>query len=205
MRHLNAQLIGASPQLRELMEEIERVSTSDAKVLITGESGAGKELVARAIHAGSPRAREPFVPINCAGIPETLLESELFGHVKGSFTGAYRDKPGKLEYADKGTVFLDEIGEMTVRMQGLLLRFLETGELQKVGADRASGARERPGDCGDPPRSADDDCRRAVSRGPVLPAQRHPPGGAAASRAPRGHPRAGRATSSRGSPTGPPW
>jgi DNA-binding NtrC family response regulator len=138
MRHLNAQLIGASPQLRELIDEIEGVSNSDAKVLITGESGAGKELVARAIHAGSPRTREPFVPINCAGMPETLLESELFGHVKGSFTGAYRDKPGKLEYADKGTVFLDEIGEMTVRMQGLLLRFLETGELQKVGADRAS-------------------------------------------------------------------
>jgi len=83
--------------------------------------------------------REPFVPINCAGLPETLLESELFGHVKGSFTGAYRDKPGKLEYADRGTVFLDEIGEMTPRLQGLLLRFLETGELQKVGADRASG------------------------------------------------------------------
>ena len=79
------------------------------------------------------------MPINCAGMPETLLESELFGHVKGSFTGAYRDKPGKLEYADKGTVFLDEIGEMTLRMQGLLLRFLETGELQKVGSDRASG------------------------------------------------------------------
>ena len=77
--------------------------------------------------------------VNCAGLPETLLESELFGHVKGSFTGAYRDKPGKLEMADGGTIFLDEIGEMTLRMQGLLLRFLETGELQKVGADRARG------------------------------------------------------------------
>ncbi len=139
MRHQNAQLLGTSARLRELLEEIERVSSSDAKVLITGESGAGKELVARAIHSGSPRVREPFVPINCAGMPETLLESELFGHVKGSFTGAYRDTPGKLEYADKGTVFLDEIGEMTLRMQGLLLRFLETGELQKVGSDRASG------------------------------------------------------------------
>ncbi|HEX7088172.1 MAG TPA: sigma-54 dependent transcriptional regulator [Vicinamibacterales bacterium] len=139
MRHLNAQLIGASPRLRELLDEIARVAASDAKVLVTGESGVGKELVARAIHARSARAREPFVAINCAGLPETLLESELFGHVKGSFTGAYRDKPGKLEHADRGTVFLDEIGEMTLRMQGLLLRFLETGELQKVGADRASG------------------------------------------------------------------
>ena len=125
--------------MRDLNEEIARVSNSDAKVLVTGESGVGKELVARAIHAGSPRTREPFVPINCAGLPETLLESELFGHVKGSFTGAYRDKPGKLEFADRGTVFLDEVGEMTLRMQGLLLRFLETGELQKVGSDRASG------------------------------------------------------------------
>jgi transcriptional regulator with PAS, ATPase and Fis domain len=139
MRHINAELIGTSLQMRDLNEEIARVSTSDAKVLVTGESGVGKELVARAIHAGSPRVREPFVPINCAGLPETLLESELFGHVKGSFTGAYRDKPGKLEFADRGTVFLDEVGEMTLRMQGLLLRFLETGELQKVGADRASG------------------------------------------------------------------
>ena len=139
MRHLNAELIGTSTQMRDLNEEIARVSNSDAKVLVTGESGVGKELVARAIHAGSPRTREPFVPINCAGLPETLLESELFGHVKGSFTGAYRDKPGKLEFADRGTVFLDEVGEMTLRMQGLLLRFLETGELQKVGSDRASG------------------------------------------------------------------
>ena len=80
------------------------------------------------------------MPVNCAGIPETLLESELFGHVKGSFTGAYRDKPGKLEMADNGTIFLDEIGEMTLRMQGLLLRFLETGEIQKVGAERVAKA-----------------------------------------------------------------
>src|SRR4029078_6974959 len=83
----------------------------------------------------SPRSTMLFAPVNCAGFPETLLESELFGHVRGSFTGAYRDKPGKLEAAHNGTVFLDEIGEMTLRMQGLLLRFLETGELQKVGAD----------------------------------------------------------------------
>ncbi len=122
--------------MTELAAEVERVARSDAKVLITGESGVGKEVVARAICAASPRAEAPFVPVNCAGIPETLLESELFGHVKGSFTGAYRDKPGKLELADNGTIFLDEIGEMTLRMQGLLLRFLETGEIQKVGAER---------------------------------------------------------------------
>ena len=135
---LNGELIGTSVEMADLREEIGRISPSDAKVLITGESGVGKELVARAIHERSGRARQPFVPINCAGIPETLLESELFGHVKGSFTGAYRDKSGKLEMGDRGTVFLDEIGEMTLRMQGMLLRFLETGELQKVGSDHAT-------------------------------------------------------------------
>jgi transcriptional regulator with PAS, ATPase and Fis domain len=126
-------LVGQSPVLLDIKEEIERVSKSDAKVLITGESGTGKELVAQALHQSSDRASGPFVAVNCAGLPETLLESELFGYMRGSFTGAYRDKPGKLEVAHGGTVFLDEIGEMTLRMQGLLLRFLETGELQKVG------------------------------------------------------------------------
>jgi len=134
----NAQLIGTSAPMLDLEREIARVADSDAKVLITGESGVGKELVAQAIHARGSRHLRPFVTVNCAGLPETLLESELFGHVKGSFTGAYRDKPGKLEIADKGTVFLDEIGEMSLRMQGVLLRFLETGELQKVGADGAT-------------------------------------------------------------------
>jgi transcriptional regulator with PAS, ATPase and Fis domain len=136
----NVQLIGTSQVITDLKSEVERVARSDAKVLITGESGSGKEVVARAIHEASVRARVGFVPVNCAGIPETLLESELFGHVKGSFTGAYRDKPGKLEMADNGTIFLDEIGEMTLRMQGLLLRFLETGEIQKVGAERVARA-----------------------------------------------------------------
>ena len=132
-------LIGDSAVMQELREEISRVARSDAKVLVTGESGVGKELVAAAIHAESPRVQRPFVAVNCAGIPETLLESELFGHVKGSFTGAYRDKPGKLEMAAEGSIFLDEIGEMTLRMQGLLLRFLETGDVQKVGAHRTDG------------------------------------------------------------------
>ena len=135
-----AQLIGTSLPILDLKAEIDRIARSDAKVLVTGESGTGKELVALAIHTTSQRAAKPFVPVNCAGLPETLLESELFGHVKGSFTGAYRDKQGKLEMADHGTVFLDEIGEMTPRLQGLLLRFLETGELQKVGADQTAAA-----------------------------------------------------------------
>jgi transcriptional regulator with PAS, ATPase and Fis domain len=129
-------LVGNSAVLAELKDEIARVAQSDAKVLITGESGTGKELVARQIHQQGARSHRPFVPVNCAGLTETLLESELFGYVKGSFTGAHRDRPGKLETADQGSIFLDEIGEMTPRMQGLLLRFLETGELQKVGSDR---------------------------------------------------------------------
>ena len=151
---------------------------------------------ARRARASTPRARArstPFVPVNCAGMPETLLESELFGHVKGSFTGAYRDKPGKLEMADNGTIFLDEIGEMTLRMQGLLLRFLETGEMQKVGAERVGTARQRPRHRRHQPQPARPDRAGAVPRGPVLPAERHSPRGAAAARAPRGHPAADRA------------
>jgi len=138
-RQGSGELIGSSAAIAELSQEIERIARSDAKVLVTGESGVGKELVAHAIHQRSARAARAMVAVNCAGLPETLLESELFGHVKGSFTGAYRDKQGKLEMADGGSIFLDEIGEMTLRMQGLLLRFMETGELQKVGADRAMG------------------------------------------------------------------
>jgi transcriptional regulator with GAF, ATPase, and Fis domain len=134
-----ANLIGSSPAMLELKAEIGRVAPAEAKVLITGESGCGKELVAQAVHAASLRSERTFVAVNCAGMPETLLESELFGHVKGSFTGAYRDKLGKLELAHQGTMFLDEIGEMTLRMQGMLLRFLETGELQKVGTDHVAG------------------------------------------------------------------
>jgi len=138
-RNHETDLIGISPAIARLREEIEQIRMSDAKVLITGDSGVGKDLVAKAIHRNSLRASRPFVPVNCAGLSETLLESELFGHVKGSFTGAYRDKSGTFELADQGTVFLDEVGEMTPRMQALLLRFLETGEIQKVGSDRRAG------------------------------------------------------------------
>jgi transcriptional regulator with PAS, ATPase and Fis domain len=130
-------LVHASPQMREILSLVGRVATGDAKVLITGESGVGKDLIAREIHSRSPRASRACIAVNCAGLTETLLESELFGHVKGSFTGAYRDKPGKLQLAHRGTLFLDEVGEMSLRMQALLLRFLENGEIQAVGADHA--------------------------------------------------------------------
>jgi transcriptional regulator with PAS, ATPase and Fis domain len=119
-----------------LRDTIDHVARGEAKVLITGESGVGKDLVARCIHARSPRRAQSFVAVNCAAFTETLLESELFGHVRGSFTGAYRDKIGKLQLAHNGTVFLDEVGEMSLRMQALLLRFLENGELQPVGSDQ---------------------------------------------------------------------
>jgi transcriptional regulator with GAF, ATPase, and Fis domain len=128
-------LIGTSPEIVALQEQIGWVARSDARVLIMGESGVGKEIVAHATHFGGARSSQRFVPVNCAGLPDELLESELFGHVKGSFTGAHRDRPGAFETAHLGTVFLDEVGEMSLRMQGLLLRFLETGELQPVGAD----------------------------------------------------------------------
>lgn len=132
-----ARLIGRSEAIRSLETEIEGAARSDAKVLITGETGVGKEIVARLIHERSARVRAPLVALNCAGLPDSLLESELFGHVRGSFTGAYKDKPGLLESAGAGTVFLDEVGEMSTRMQVVLLRFLESGEIQRVGADRA--------------------------------------------------------------------
>jgi DNA-binding NtrC family response regulator len=123
--------------MRQLLKYAERLASGDAKVLITGESGVGKDVIARFIHAHSARRHRAYVAVNCAGVTESILESELFGHVKGSFTGAYRDKRGKLQLAHGGTLFLDELGEMTPRMQGLLLRFLENGEIQAVGADEA--------------------------------------------------------------------
>jgi len=136
MMHESVVLVGATPAMCRLREEISDAARSEAKVIVTGESGSGKEITARLIHGDSRRAQAPYVTLNCAGLSETLLESELFGHVRGSFTGAYRDKPGLLELAHRGTLFLDEIGEMSLRMQGVFLRFLETGEIQRVGASR---------------------------------------------------------------------
>jgi DNA-binding NtrC family response regulator len=132
------QFIGSTAITHEILQEIECAARSDAKVLITGESGVGKEVVAQLIHHKSRRQQANLVAINCAGVPDTLLASELFGHVRGSFTDAYRDKQGWLEQAHRGTIFMDEIGEMSLQMQALLLRFLESGEIQRVGSDRAS-------------------------------------------------------------------
>jgi transcriptional regulator with PAS, ATPase and Fis domain len=127
-------ILGDSDAMQRIQADIDSAARSDAKVLLTGETGVGKEVVARSIHIRSGRNMAPFITINCAGIPDTLLESEFFGHARGSFTGAFRDNPGLLRQAHTGTVFLDEVGEMSLRMQALLLRFLETGEIQTVGA-----------------------------------------------------------------------
>ena len=135
---MSQRIVVTSPLMLDVLRLAHRAAECEAKVLLTGESGVGKDLIAQEIHARSPRASGPYVAVNCAGLTETLLESELFGHARGSFTGAYRDKPGKLQMADGGTLFLDEVGEMSLRMQALLLRFLENGELQRVGDSNRS-------------------------------------------------------------------
>ncbi|HLX07052.1 MAG TPA: sigma-54 dependent transcriptional regulator [Thermoanaerobaculia bacterium] len=129
-------LIGAATAMRRLRETIEKAAPTHATVLITGESGTGKELVARAIHRASARRDRPLVQVNCAAIPEELIESELFGHEKGSFTGAVRKQMGKFVAADGGTIFLDEIGDMSARTQAKVLRVLQNGEVEPVGAER---------------------------------------------------------------------
>jgi DNA-binding NtrC family response regulator len=126
-------IVGRSPQMQEVFKKVAAVAGSDASVLLIGESGTGKELLARAVHYNSGRASGPFEAINCASIPETLLESELFGHEKGAFTGAVRQKPGKFEVAGGGTVFLDEVGEISPSAQVKLLRFLEERKFERVG------------------------------------------------------------------------
>ncbi|NCY22963.1 sigma-54-dependent Fis family transcriptional regulator, partial [bacterium] len=129
-------LIGDSPAMQKIYKLVGQVARADAAVLLVGESGTGKELVARAIYANSPRAARPYVAINCAAIPDTLLESELFGHERGAFTGALTQRIGKFERADGGTIFLDEIGDMPLALQAKLLRVLQNGEFQRLGGDQ---------------------------------------------------------------------
>ncbi len=128
------QMIGRSKAFQKIVSEIDLIAPTDAKVLISGETGTGKELVARAIHLKSKRSARPYIKVNCAAIPNTLIESTFFGHVKGSFTGAVNDQPGKFEQADGGTLFLDEIGELPLIAQSKLLRVLESGEIEKIGS-----------------------------------------------------------------------
>jgi anaerobic nitric oxide reductase transcription regulator len=130
------QLLGTTPALQRVREELELVAPSDFAVLITGETGVGKELVARAVHQQSRRREQPLIHVNCAALPETIVESELFGHLRGAYTGASADRAGKFEIADGGTLFLDEIGELPLSVQPKLLRALQEGEVQRVGSDR---------------------------------------------------------------------
>ena len=133
----HTEMIGLSPGMAQLKKEIEIVAASDLNVLIFGETGTGKELVAKSIHEASPRAVSPLVYLNCAALPESVAESELFGHVKGAFTGAISNRSGKFEMADNGTLFLDEIGELSLSLQAKLLRVLQYGDIQRVGDDRS--------------------------------------------------------------------
>jgi transcriptional regulator with GAF, ATPase, and Fis domain len=128
-------MIGEHPSVKKIYEMIQRVAITDATVLITGESGTGKELVARAIHNLSHRADGPFVPVNCAAIPETLLESELFGHTRGAFTGAHSSRAGLFQLAHRGTILLDEVGELPLALQAKLLRVLQDGKVRPIGTD----------------------------------------------------------------------
>ncbi len=134
--HRFSGIIGHDPKMKDVFEMIREITDVDIPVLIQGESGTGKELVARAIHNEGPRANKPFVPVNCGALPEGLLESELFGHVKGSFTGALRDRKGRFEMANEGTLFLDEIGDLPKVMQAKLLRVLQEGKFERVGDEK---------------------------------------------------------------------
>src|SRR5246500_4184719 len=130
------QIIGSSPALEQVLEQVERVASTGSTVLIQGETGTGKELIAHAIHNLSPRCGQPFVRLNCAAIPLDLLESELFGHEKGAFTGAIAQKTGRFELADKGTLFLDEVGDIPLSLQPKLLRVLQEQEFERLGSNR---------------------------------------------------------------------
>src|SRR5205085_7101011 len=130
------EIVGTSPPMQQVFPKVEKIAATDISVLITGETGTGKELIAREIHNRSPRTGKPFVTINCGAIPENLLESELFGHVKGAFTGAVANKQGKFQAADAGTLFLDEIGEMPIELKVKLLRALQEKVVFRDGAAR---------------------------------------------------------------------
>ena len=181
------EMLGQAPAMQDVFRAIGRLSQSNVTVMITGESGRGKELVARALHKHSPRANGPFVAINTAAIPKDLLESELFGHERGAFTGAQTMRRGRFEQAEGGTLFLDEIGDMPFDLQTRLLRVLSDGHFYRVGGHNAVKANVRV------IAATHQDLEQRVKegvlpRGPVPPPERDPPAPARAARAPRGHP-----------------
>ncbi len=166
-----SQIIGNAPKMQEVFKLIERVADTDSTILVLGESGTGKELVARALHYNSRRQFAPFVPVNCSALPENLLESELFGHRRGSFTGAISDKKGLFEEADSGTIFLDEVGSMSAMLQSRLLRVLQEREVRRVGENTAIYVNVRVVAASNEPlekRIAEGD----LPRRPLLPAER---------------------------------
>ena len=175
----------AAPAVLRLTRMIDQVAAFDTTVLVLGESGTGKEVAARAIHARSPRRDKPFVAINCGAIPPDLLESELFGHEKGAFTGALTQRKGRFEMAEGGTLLLDEIGDMPMPMQVKLLRVLQERCFERVGGTETHQMR-RARDRRDPPQPRSAHRRRQVPRGPVLPPQRVPDRDAVAARTRRG-------------------
>ena len=186
-----ADIIGEAPAMKAVLKQLEKVIDTRATVCIEGETGTGKELVASAVHYQSQRKDKLFVAQNCAALPETLLESELFGHKKGAFTGADQDKKGLFELADQGTLFLDEVGEMAMGLQAKLLRVLQEGTVRPVGAvaEKQIDVRILCATNRDPRRRGRG---RKLSPGPVLPPHGVPDLPAAASRTARGHPASGR-------------
>ena len=164
-------IIGRSPAMQEIFATIERVAPTRATVLLAGESGVGKDLIARAIHFHSPRRDRPLVKINCTALPENLMESELFGYEKGAFTGANTSKPGKFEQADTGTVFLDEIGDVPGAIQVKLLRVLQEREFERLGSN-VDAPHRRARDCRHQPGPARGPRAGHLPRRPVLPAER---------------------------------
>ena len=160
-----SQIVGKSPEMQKVFDVIQKVSGSDSTVLISGLSGTGKELVARAIHFNSRRASAPFIAVNAGAIPESLIESELFGHKRGSFTGAVTDKSGDFKAADGGTLFLDEIGDMSRSLQAKLLRVLEDQVIRRVGGERPGGEQDRHEQHQDDGGGAVLRCERAEHRG----------------------------------------
>ena len=193
-------VIGQSEAMQRLFRLAKTVAATDSSVLVVGESGSGKEVIARFIHAESPRKGHPFVTVNCAAIPPNLLESELFGHRRGAFTGAVYSRRGSWEVANGGTLFLDEIGEMPVEMQAKILRALEEHQIKRVGSDEPMevDVRDHSGDQ-QKPRTGNQG--RQVPRRPLLAPERRPVGGAGVAQAPRRHHSAGSPLSRRSTPT----